>query len=279
MSGDVLAPAQFDAWPDSQVHLEWGVTGAALACERGDIVAIVDVLSFSTTMSIACSRDFSCLVYSGAEIADLGGPEAAGARLQAQPLSMGRNAAPGELSLSPASITRAAPGQRVLFTSLNGAAAASAAAAAPALVVAGLRNATKAAEALADLIATLGARRVTVVACGEQWSSLSPRHAGLRPGVEDWLGAGLICRELQTHGLRLSPEARIAATAWSSAEDLRECVSARELITAGFAEDVDLALSVNADSAVPIRAFSGQGGRLFVRYSQTPTLGWSDPED
>lgn len=61
---DVLAPAEFDAWPDEQVHLEWGVTGAALAAERGDAVAVIDVLSFLTTMSIACSRAFSCLVYS-----------------------------------------------------------------------------------------------------------------------------------------------------------------------------------------------------------------------
>jgi 2-phosphosulfolactate phosphatase len=263
-SSDVLAPADFDPWPGSQVHLEWGITGAALAAERGDAVAVVDVLSFSTTLSIACARDFSCWVYSGAEIAGLGGPEAAGARHRARPLSKKRSTAPGGVSLSPASILRAEPGQRVLFTSLNGAAAVSAAAAAPALAVAGPRNATAAARVLAGLLGGGLARRVTVIACGEQWSSVSPGSSGVRPGVEDWLGAGLVCRELEALGLRLSTEARIAAGAWTSPEILRDCVSARELLAAGFTEDVDLALAVDADSTVPVREAGDPSGRLFV---------------
>lgn len=270
---DVLAPADFDAWPDEQVHLEWGVTGAALAAERGDAVAVIDVLSFSTTMSIACSMDFSCLVYSGAEIAHLGGPEAAGARLRARPLSKDRRAAQGGVSLSPASILRAAPGQRVLCTSLNGAVVVSAASAAPGVVVAALRNATAAAQVLADMLAGGTARRVTLVACGEQWHSVSPSSSGLRPGVEDWLGAGLICRELRALGLRLSTEAYIAAEAWTSPDDLRGCVSARELLAAGFAEDVELALAVDADSVVPVRDSGDPSGRLFVGRS----VGASDP--
>ncbi|WP_328314839.1 2-phosphosulfolactate phosphatase [Streptomyces sp. NBC_00442] len=265
---DVLAPKDFDPWPGHQVHLEWGVAGAALAAERGDAVAVVDVLSFSTTMSIACARTFACLVYSGAEIAGMGGPEAAGALLRARPLSKKRSTAPGAVSLSPASILRAEPGQRVLFTSLNGAAVVSAAAAAPALVVAGPRNAATAARVLAGLLDDGHARRVTVVACGEQWSSVSPGTAGVRPGVEDWLGAGLICRELRALGLLLSTEARIAAGAWASPDDLRECVSARELVAAGFTEDVDLALAVDADATVPVREADDPSGRLFVGRSK-----------
>ncbi|MCT9094336.1 2-phosphosulfolactate phosphatase [Streptomyces sp. ASQP_92] len=265
---DVLAPADFDPWPDRQVHLEWGVTGARLAAGRGDAVAVVDVLSFSTTMSIACARDFSCLVYSGLEIADMGGPEVAGARLGARPLSKKRGTDPGGVSLSPASILRAEPGQRVLFTSLNGAAVVAAASAAPALVVAGPRNASAAARVLAGLLDEGRARRITVVASGEQWSSVSPGSSGLRPGVEDWLGAGLICRELGALGLLLSTEARIAAAAWTSPDDLRDCVSARELMAAGFTEDVNLALTVDADATVPVREPGDPSGRLFVGRSE-----------
>ncbi|WP_330334623.1 2-phosphosulfolactate phosphatase [Streptomyces sp. NBC_00536] len=265
---DVLAPADFDPWPGRQVHLEWGVTGAALAAERGDAVAVVDVLSFSTTMSIACERDFSCLVYSGAEIADMGGPEAAGTLLRARPLSKKRRTGQGGVSLSPASILRADPGQRVLFTSLNGAAVVSAASAAPALVVAGPRNATAAAQLLGGLLDDGSARRVTVIACGEQWSSVSPGTGGVRPGVEDWLGAGLVCRELRARGLLLSAEARIAAAAWTSPADLRDCVSARELMAAGFTEDVELALTVDADSRVPVRESTDPTGRLFTGRSK-----------
>lgn len=267
---DVLAPADFDPWPDRQVHLEWGVTGAALAAERGDAVAVVDVFSFSTTMSIACARDLLCLVYSGAEIADLGGPEAAGVRLGARPLNKKRSTAPGGISLSPASILRAEPGQRLLLTSLNGAAVVSAASPAPALAIAAPRNATAAARVLAGILADSPARRVTVIACGEQWGSVSPGVDGMRPGVEDWLGAGLVCRELQALGLLLSTEAHIAAGAWTSSQELWDCLSARELVAAGFTEDVELALAVDADPTVPVREAGDPSGRLFVGHVKPP---------
>ena len=105
------AVAGFEPWPDSSVHVEWGATGAALAADRGDVVVVVDVLSFSTTLSVAVSRDFTCLVYSAAEIESLGGPAMAGIRLGARPLSKRRTFDPGQVSLSPASLLDAEPGQ------------------------------------------------------------------------------------------------------------------------------------------------------------------------
>ena len=37
-------------------RLAWGAAGAADAAARGDIVVVVDVLSFSTSVSVATSR-------------------------------------------------------------------------------------------------------------------------------------------------------------------------------------------------------------------------------
>ena len=39
-----------------QCKLDWGAIGAIRAAERGDIIVIVDVLSFSTTVVRAVSR-------------------------------------------------------------------------------------------------------------------------------------------------------------------------------------------------------------------------------
>ena len=268
--GTDVAAVGFEPWPDSSVHVEWGATGAALAADRGDVVVVVDVFSFSTTLSIAVSRDFTCLVYSGAEIESLGGPAMAAIRLGAKPLSRQRGVAPGQVSLSPASLLAAEPGQRVVFTSLNGATVVGAAAKAPALLVGAPRNATASAELAAGMLARTRAGRITVVACGERWTSVEPGVEGLRPAVEDWLGAGSICAALADRGYSLSAEARLACAAWrapTSLEDLAECVSARELRAAGFAADVRLALEVDLDTKVPARMPGEQTGRVFLGMS------------
>jgi 2-phosphosulfolactate phosphatase len=261
------AAAGFEPWPDSSVHVEWGATGAALAAGRGDVVVVVDVLSFSTTLSIAVSRDFTCLVYSDAEIESLGGPAMAAIRLGAKPLGKRRAVGPGQVSLSPASLLTAEPGRRVVFTSLNGATVVSAAAKAPALLVGAPRNATACAELAAQSLARTMAGRITVVACGERWTSVEPGVEGMRPAVEDWLGAGAICAALAELGYSLSAEARLAAATWrapTALEDLAECVSARELCAGGFASDVKLALEVDADTLVPARMAGEQTGRVFL---------------
>ncbi|BBA95572.1 hypothetical protein RVR_483 [Actinacidiphila reveromycinica] len=240
--------------------------GARLAAERGDAVVVVDVLSFSTTLDVAVSRDFTCHVYSGAEIDAMGGLQAAADSMGARPLSKRRRVPPGQVSLSPQSLLHAEPGQRVLFTSLNGAAAAGAAAAAPALLVGGLRNATACARAVARLLDEQVARRVTVVACGEHWSSTQPHVEGMRPSLEDWIGAGVICDRLAQEGRTLSPEAQVAAGAARSPGPavLADCVSARELVAAGFDDDVALALQVDVSGVVPTRLPGDPSGRVFT---------------
>lgn len=258
---------RFDPWPDTSVHVEWGRTGAALAASRGDVVIVVDVLSFSTTLSIAVARDFTCLVYSGAEIESLGGPAIAAIRLGARPLSQRRTAETGRVSLSPASLLDAEPGQRVVFTSRNGASVVSAASKAPAVLVGSLRNAAACAALATHLMTTVRAGRVTIVACGEHWNSVEPAVEGTRPAIEDWLGAGAIAAGMAELGYSVSAEARLAASAWTdpkSLDDVADCVSARELRAAGFASDVELALHVDADAKVPVRMSGEQTGRVFL---------------
>ncbi len=245
----------FEPWPDdAQVHVEWGPPGARLAAERGDVVVIVDVLVFSTSLVLTATRGGTALSYSTAELERMGGRERAAALLNAEVVAKDRAATTARFSLSPASLSTIAAGDRLIFTSLNGAACTSAAAKAPVVLIGALTNASAVATAIKATLHDAVAPRCTVVPCGERWTSVSGEPDSLRPSVEDLLGAGAIVSALPS--LRLSTEARVAAAAFEATgasidEALRSCVSGRELIQRGFPDDVALAAHVDSTAAVP----------------------------
>lgn len=245
----------FDPWPEAQVHVEWSPVGAGLAARRGDGVVIVDVLSFSTTLTMAAERGISAYVYSGAELAEQGGPAQVAARLGATCAVSKRDAAPGQISLSPASIPGADPAiSTALFSSLNGALALSNVDSADHVAIGCLRNRSAVAGLVEGWLTGGTVRRVTIVACGEHWSSVAPVQ-GLRPCLEDLLGAGAMVELLARAGLSLSVEARAAASVFRDFDlaDFPELIGARELVAAGFADDVTLAGQVDSSTRVPLR--------------------------
>jgi 2-phosphosulfolactate phosphatase len=83
--------------------------------------------------------------------------------------------------------------------------------------------------------------------------------------VEDLLGAGAIAAAL---GGSLSPEAAAAAGAFESVDvgtQLVHCESGRELVDAGFPQDVELAAMLNVSRTVPVLrdgAFSRDSARI-----------------
>lgn len=119
------------------------------------------------------------------------------------------------------------------------------------------RNCDAAADVVARSLADGLATRATIVACGEHWSSVAAAEPGLRPSIEDWVGAGLLAGLLAgrvaARGYRLSAEAKAAAAA-ADVELIADCVSARELQAAGFADDVELAMQLDVSDAVPVSA-------------------------
>jgi len=145
-------------------------------------------------------------------------------------------------SLSPVSLTRIRCQERIVLPSPNGAALCLQTGQTPTFTAC-LRNATAVARAVAQI-----GRRVAVIAAGERWPS-----GGLRPGLEDWLGAGAVVAAL--HGRR-SPEAEAACLAFEAAcshvgSVLLECVSGRELVARGFADDVVIASQLNVSDCAP----------------------------
>lgn len=225
------------SFPDqrpARVRLEWGLTGANALVDASSVVVVVDVLSFSTAVTVACEQGVVVHPY---PFRDPTGARALADRVGAE-LAAPRG--DGRLSLSPASLRQLRGGALVL-PSPNGATIAHGLAGTGAAVVVGcLRNASAVAESLAE------ADDVVLVAAGERWPDGS-----LRPCLEDLLGVGAIAAALDG----LSPEAAAAARLWASTADpaatIRDATSGRELITAGWAQDVEIAVAHDASPVVP----------------------------
>jgi 2-phosphosulfolactate phosphatase len=220
---------------------EWGAAGARKFDANVGAIVVVDVLSFCTCVDVAVAR--GAIVYpfgfhdprAATEAARTLGAEVAGPR-------GGRDY---RFSLSPASLASIATGTKLVLPSPNGSAISAAARSVP--VLAGcLRNARAVAH---KAISVAQGGSIAVVPAGERWPD-----GGLRPAIEDLIGAGAIVDEL---GMPCSPEAEIARQAFRSARPLlanllRECVSGRELIERGFPQDVETAIELNTSSAAPL---------------------------
>lgn len=217
------------------IRCEWGEQGVLHLAPISDAVIIVDVLSFSTCVSIAAARGAEVYPYRGrdetaSEFARSVGAELAGRRSSSY-------------SLSPASLTRAPSGLRLILPSPNGSTLTLATGDTPTFVGC-LRNAQTVAHA-----ATQHGHRIAVIPAGERWRT----DWSLRPAIEDWLGAGSIIQHLPGS---LSPEARLAADAFRSTEGeiaavIAGCSSGKELIAGGFSGDVALASDIDADRGAP----------------------------
>jgi 2-phosphosulfolactate phosphatase len=270
------------------VRMEWGLRGAEAISPGADFVVIVDVLSFTTTVSVALDRGAEVFPYpwrddSARAFARQHRAVLATGRSQVGTAAADPSQAP-QVSLSPASV-RAAPNlDRIVLPSPNGSALASQLAGSGRQVLAAcLRNRTAvatwvvrqpgrpstprqlgqpstpsqaSAPSHASAPDTPGRPPViAVVAAGERWPDGS-----LRPAAEDLWGAGALIAALVSMGMTsLSPEARSAAAAWRAIEAttgpgsaLAGCSSGTELAEAGFSADVAIAAELDSSACVPL---------------------------
>lgn len=231
---------------DWSVRFDWGAAGAAAIAPGCDVAVVIDVLSFTTTLTVAVERGMTVFPYPWRDDR----AEAFAVDHDAT-LAVGRSrGGDGRVSLSPASVMAAPSTPRLVLPSPNGSTiSVGLAEAAPVVVGASLRNR----RAVAAWLTARPGSRVGVVAGGERWPDGS-----LRPAVEDLWGAGALIAALAEHGWTgLSPEARTAAAAFRAVEDdvttaLHGCASGRELSAIGFADDVAVAAELDASQAVPV---------------------------
>jgi len=220
-------------WFDQDAYAlrcEWGPAGIAALAPCSDVIVLVDVLSFSTCVDVALSRGARVYPYRWRDTSARDFAVSVGAVL-AGPRSR------EEISLSPASLRHLSAGARFVLPSPNGATLSRLTGSLPTLTGC-LRNAAAVARA-----AQAYGMRIGVVPAGEQWPDGS-----LRPGIEDWLGAGAILSHLAGS---TSPEADLAREAFlrqraTLATVIESCASGRELIEQGWSEDVLLATELES---------------------------------
>jgi len=231
------------------VRFEWGVDGLTAVAQGAGAVVVVDVLRFTSAVSVAIGRGAVVLPYVWAA------GDAAAAYAARHDAELAGRREDGHWSLSPSDLARIPAGTRLVLPSPNGSALAFGAQndVPDAMVLAGcLRNA-------AAVAAVAGAQPgpVAVVAAGERWrGDLGP----LRPAVEDMLGAGAVIRALVDGGrpeTTVSPEARAALAAFDAARDdlctwLATAASGRELLGLGWSDDVDAAAVLDAETVAPV---------------------------
>lgn len=235
------------------VRFEWGPPGARRLAPQVAALVVVDVLSFTTAVSIAVEAGTQVFPYPWRDATAAAYAARAGAEL-----AVGRReiSEVTPWSLSPAALRSASLPSRLVLPSPNGSAIAATAAEVPdgpAVLAGCLRNATAVGRWLAARGYGRPDRPVAVVAAGERW----PDGDGLRPALEDLLGAGAVVAALAAAGgSTLSPEAAAAGAAFTTVADVGVAVtqsaSGRELAEYGFPEDVAIAARVDDSGVVPV---------------------------
>jgi 2-phosphosulfolactate phosphatase len=232
------------------VRFEWGLAGTAALAPSSSCLVIVDVLSFTTSVTVAAEAGTQVFPYPWRD-----GTAAEFARQNQAQLAVGRRAvsAGSPWSLSPAALRRAPFTPRLVLPSPNGSAISAAAASGPATVIAAcLRNARAAGDWLARRALGTPGQPVAVIAAGERWADGS-----LRPALEDLLGAGAVIAAMRDQGCGpLSPEAEAARTCHATTADparaVMSCASGTELTEGGFADDVAIATEINSCCVTPV---------------------------
>jgi len=233
---------------DFDVRFDWGEGGLKNLAPGCNVIIIVDVLSFSTCVDIALSRGATIFPACPGDSNSLTFAKSR----QALIADSDRFAMTG-YTLSPSSLLTIETGTRLVFPSPDGAPLCLQSqkhslpvTAAPTILCGSLRNARSVARAAQQI-----GPKIAVIAAGDATSNAD---GSFRPALEDQWGAGAIINYLK--GL-LSPEAQAAACAFESFSRaavhlLRHCATGRELLEAGFDQDIELAAAINDSDSVPV---------------------------
>jgi 2-phosphosulfolactate phosphatase len=233
----------------------WAAEDLQILGPQADAVVIVDVLRFTTCVSVACHRGATVFPYEWRDASVNAYAHRHGALVAGN-----REDVASTWSLSPTDLMRVPSGNRLVLPSPNGSALSFRAQALGATVVAGsLRNAAAVGRWIASRITN--GERVAVIAAGERWRLGDVDGEGpLRPAVEDMLGSGAVIDatiDASVGHALVSPEAWSARAAFVDARPvllkrLVQCASGIELVGRDWLDDVQTSAALSADNVVPI---------------------------
>lgn len=231
-----------------RVRFDWGVDGAAAITDHADVAVVVDVLSFTTTLSVALDMGSTVLPYPWNDETASGFARQHNAALAVDR----RRAGPGDVTLSPQSVRSGTAPSRLVLPSPNGSTIAHQLGSRVSVCLGScLRNAAAVARWISTRHPT-ESTAVAVIAAGERWPG-----GGLRPAAEDLWGAGAVIDGLATAGWpALSPEAQLARAGYLAVRGrelaaLLSCASGLELLEGGWRTDVEIAAEADMSVVVP----------------------------
>ncbi|MFF4803970.1 2-phosphosulfolactate phosphatase [Streptomyces sp. NPDC001351] len=256
----------WDMQTGTGIRFEWGSAGAGRLVGEAACLVTVDVLSFSTTVSVAVEKGIRVLPFGwpggpateAQQISATKAAEAYARRWDARLAAHRATVTPSTpWSLSPAHLRAAPFVARLVLPSPNGAAISAATPPGVQVVAACLRNITAVSRWLISHGYGSPEHPVAVIAAGERWPDGS-----LRPALEDLLGAGSLICELRSQGAGpLSTEAAAAKASYESTADIVHAVatsaSGRRLAAMGFVADVAIATEDDVCTLVPVRDGDG----------------------
>lgn len=220
------------------VRCEWGAKGVEALAPLSDVVVIVDVLSFSTSVDISVSRGATVFPYRWRdervyEYSRKVKAEVANCQNQ------------NGYSLAPSTLENLPKNYRIVLPSPNGSTLTILAKEFSTVLCGCLRNAKSVAEEAVRL-----GKSISVIPCGERWHG----DHSLRPCLEDILGAGAILSEIDSF---LSPEAESAKMLFNSYSDklfdsISKCSSGKEKLSQKKERDIELACDLNCSNSVPV---------------------------
>jgi 2-phosphosulfolactate phosphatase len=218
------------------IRCEWGERGVRAIAPGSDVVIIVDVFSFSTTVDIALSRGAVVFPFQW-----LGSVEPEKFAREKNAVLLGKF--PGaKYPFRPKAMFDIAQNARLVLPSPNGAAISLMVDEIP-MLTGCFRNR----RAIAEYAQKMG-KKIAVIPCGERWEDNS-----LRPGLEDWLAAGAIISMMP--GTK-SPEASAAAATFEAMRGdlenvLKNTSSGQELLQKGRHDDPEIVAQIDCSDCVP----------------------------
>jgi len=221
------------------IRCEWGLNGVGILKPTSEVIIIVDILSFTTSVEIATSRGAHVFPFdTWSEQARLFAREHNAILAEKDRTDLSK------YSLSPTSLQHITYGQRLVLPSPNGSSISKAAGQIPTLAAC-LRNC----KAVAEHALSYGSK-IAVIPAGEKWEDNTLRFAW-----EDWIGAGAVIYHLMGN-LLLSPEAESAVAAYLAVRNnlkkfMGKCVSGKELLARNLTLDLQLATEYDISDCIP----------------------------